>query len=485
MDAVLRHLRRAALAQGGALTDGQLLERFATGRDQDAFAALLRRHGRMVLGVCRRVLGNAHDAEDAFQVTFLVLARKASSLRSRTLLGGWLYGVAYRTALKARTMLARRRAHERAAGARAARETGSQDPWQEFLPLLDQELQRLPEKYRLAVVLCELEGRTRKEVARQLGIPEGTLSSRLAAARKTLARRLARHGDVLLGGCLAALRAGGAASACVPATLLHSTTKAATALAVGPAATAGTISVTIAALTEGVMQAMFLAKVKTAAAVLIGVTALGLGTGGVLYQARGQTAGMSVGGGDRVQAQVGKDAQRTPPRPMESARERALREELEALRGQLAQAQAQAAAQRDRAEAERQQAEYTLRVAQAQLQQLQAQTDKAPVTDIRPGRATDLEKQKALLHMDFEARRRQLHAELESLAAQHQRALADLEAAYGKRPLTSGKEGAKQPPTQGQASGSGDKLDRILERLDRLERLVDRLLERPPARQGK
>src|SRR5947209_9820637 len=178
---VIRELRRAVLHQDGTdRSDAQLLAAFLA-RDEDAFNVLLRRHGQMVLGVCRRVLGNGHDAEDAFQATFLVLLRKAASLRQRELLGNWLYGVAYRTALEAKTARARRRAKEAAMRNRPLPD--ADDPWCELRPLVDQELERLPEKYRIAIVLCELEGKTRKEAAQLLGCPEGTVAGRLARAR--------------------------------------------------------------------------------------------------------------------------------------------------------------------------------------------------------------------------------------------------------------------------------------------------------------
>jgi RNA polymerase sigma-70 factor (ECF subfamily) len=156
----------------------------------------------MVLAVCRRVLRHAQDAEDAFQATFLVLARKASSLRSRELLGHWLYGIAYRTALKARAMNLRRRTRESQARLRSCPEPADGDS-EELLARLDAEISRLPEKYRVPVVLCELQGKSRKDVACLLGLPEGTVSSRLANARKLLARRL-KTGVALSGSLLTA-----------------------------------------------------------------------------------------------------------------------------------------------------------------------------------------------------------------------------------------------------------------------------------------
>jgi RNA polymerase sigma factor (sigma-70 family) len=271
MKTVLRHVRRLALMQAGdRATDAHLLQSFLDRRDEAAFEGLLRRHGPMVLGVCRRVLGNVHDAEDAFQATFLVLARKADSVRPREMVGPWLYGVAHRTALKARAMNAKRRVKERRAGELPVPGDG---PPEELLARLDEELGRLPERYRVPVVLCELEGRSRKEVAGLLHIPDGTLSSRLAYARKLLARRLSRYGAALSAGSVAALLSRAAASACVPASLLNSTARVAV-------LTAGVVSARVLALTEGVMKAMLLSKIKfvwaIALAAVVGAGAIGL-----------------------------------------------------------------------------------------------------------------------------------------------------------------------------------------------------------------
>src|SRR5437899_2920414 len=153
----MAHLLRAAREQD---SDGQLLGQFLARQDEAAFAALVRRHGPMVLAVCRRVLGNAADADDAFQATFLVLVRKAGSLLGRSVLGDWLHGVARRTALNARRLAARRRTKEQAMARPEARGEPCRDDW---LPLLDEQVDRLPQKYRLPIVLCDLEGKTRKE----------------------------------------------------------------------------------------------------------------------------------------------------------------------------------------------------------------------------------------------------------------------------------------------------------------------------------
>src|SRR5262249_31376838 len=158
------------------------LERFVARRDEAAFEALVRRHGPMVLGVCRRVLRNEADAEDAFQATFLVLVKKARSVVPRALVGSWLYGVAHNTARKAKAMNSKRRAKERLAGA-APRPAAPAEACRQLHARLDEELSRLPDKYRAPVVLCDLEGKSYKEAARLLGWPQGTLSGRLTRAR--------------------------------------------------------------------------------------------------------------------------------------------------------------------------------------------------------------------------------------------------------------------------------------------------------------
>jgi RNA polymerase sigma factor (sigma-70 family) len=285
MSEVIQHLRRAVLLRDGAgLTDGQLLADYISRREEAALAALVYRHGSMVWGVCRRVLRNYHDAEDAFQATFLVLVRKTASIASPELLANWLYGVAHQTALKARATTAKRRARERQVTEMPEPAVTEQDLWNDLQPLLDEELSRLPEKYRVAIVLCDLEGKTRKEAARQLGVPDGTLAARLARGRVMLAKRLARHGLTVSGGALAGVLSQGAASACVPTSVVSCTIKAATLFAAGQAAAAGVISVKVAALTEGVLKAMFLTKLKIATAVLLVVGLLGAGMGLLAHQ---------------------------------------------------------------------------------------------------------------------------------------------------------------------------------------------------------
>jgi RNA polymerase sigma factor (sigma-70 family) len=265
---VLEQLHRALPASGG-LPDGELLAHFIATRDEAAFAALVRRHGPMVLGVCRRVLGNYHDAEDAFQATFLVLARRAASVVKRESVGSWLHGVACRTALQAASANARRRARERQVETMPHPEVAPAEV-PDWLPLLDRELGRLPEKYRAAVVLCDLEGCPRREAARHLGVAEGTLSSRLTTARKMLARRLARCGLAPAGAAAAA----GLARGAVPAPLVWSTARAAALVAAGQLTAAPVPAVV---LMKEVLQAMFMTRLKRTVGVVLVVLALGAG----------------------------------------------------------------------------------------------------------------------------------------------------------------------------------------------------------------
>src|SRR5262249_26152289 len=204
LERVVQRLRDAAMPRGvGGRSDGQLLQCFIARRDEDAFATIVHRHGPMVLAVCRRLLHQQHDAEDAFQATFLVLVRKASSVVPREMLANWLYGVAYRTALKARTTAAKRWAKEQPMTDIPEPEVVSPDVQSELRPLLDKELSLLPDIYRACIVCCDLEGKTRQEAAGQLGWSVGTVSGRLSRGRAILAKRLARRGLVFSVGTLA------------------------------------------------------------------------------------------------------------------------------------------------------------------------------------------------------------------------------------------------------------------------------------------
>ena len=301
---VIVELRRAALLAGRAeINDGQLLEDFVARRDECAFERLVHRHGPMVLGVCRRVIGSIHDAEDAFQATFLVLARKAASVRPREAVGNWLYGVAYRTARRAKAIAARRMAREKQVTTmpQPSHEPARPRTTQELEGILDEELTQLPDKYRLPVVLCELEGQPRKAVAQRLALPEGTLSSRLATARKLLGQRLSKRGFAVPCALLAGLLTHEAACASVPGTLVSNTVKAATLLAAGRV-TAAVVSPSVAALSEGVLRAMFLTKLKIAGLTLIIALLLGLGVTALQPSAAAQPGAAPTGAGRVPQA---------------------------------------------------------------------------------------------------------------------------------------------------------------------------------------
>lgn len=287
MSAVLQNLCKLFVEPlSGRPTDGQLLERFLAHREEAAFTTLMHRHGRMVFGVCQRLLQNVHDAEDAFQATFLVLACKAATISPRDAVGAWLYGVACRTAKKAKAMTAKRRVKEQQFREKSRVVTNTDDAWDELQPLLDEELSRLPEKYQAAIVLCDLEGKTKKEAAGQLHCPEGTLSSWLVRGRRLLARRLASRGIALSAGLLADLLSRNATSASMPTGLIVSTSQAATRFAAKPAATAGVISAKVSTLTQGVLKAMLLSKLKATIAMLAAVCIIAAGVGLPFYHIR-------------------------------------------------------------------------------------------------------------------------------------------------------------------------------------------------------
>jgi RNA polymerase sigma factor (sigma-70 family) len=256
------------------LTDGQLLEQFTCRRGEAAevaFAALVERHGPMVLSACLGIVGNEHDAQDAFQATFFILARKSGTLWVRDSLGPWLHRVACRAAVRVKVASNRRRATERRvaemAGSRAGSGSGNSD---DLVQVLHEEVDRLPDHYRRPVVLCDLEGHSYEEAARQLGCPVGTVRSRLARGRERLRGRLVRRGHP-------STEQPGAAI--VSAALLKSTIEVVLPVQVGGALTAGAVSTSVTTLAEGVLRAMLLTKIKTMSALTlaVGVTAVGLG----------------------------------------------------------------------------------------------------------------------------------------------------------------------------------------------------------------
>lgn len=340
---VVERLRKTVLRRvEDTLSDGQLLDRFLENRDEAAFAALVRRHAPMVWGVCRRIVGHGHDAEDAFQAAFLILVRKAAGVKPRAAVGNWLYGVACRTALKARTISARVRAKEKQVTSMPEPAMDPREDMEELQRLLDKELSALPDKYRLPVVLCDLESRTRKEVAAQLRIPEGTLSSRLATAHQILAKRLARHGLAVSGASLAALFAQNAAAACVPAAMVSSTIETATLVVASQGAVAGVVSTKVAALTDGVMKAMLLTKLKIATGTLLIVSLIAAGgtllTGHMLAAQQGQAEQPAFVHGKADPQDVKLDLGKEKPAPLHyypDEKQRALKKRLQAFEEEL------------------------------------------------------------------------------------------------------------------------------------------------------
>jgi RNA polymerase sigma factor (sigma-70 family) len=281
---VLRQIDR--LFGEGTLTglgDGQLLERYLTRRDEDAFEAIVDLHGPMVLGLCRRMLRDPRDIEDAFQATFLVLVRKAPAIRDRALLSSWLYGVAYRVARRARTRTLRRRGREASVGELEVAAEPEPPGRPESDPMLDQELRRLPEKYRVPLVLCYLRGRTHDQAAEELRCPVGTVRSRLARGRELLRKRLIRRGyaptvpATLLGGDTtlpARLLV-----ATVPPPLAAATVRAALGFGSSSIFKTGAAAVSSVALAQGVLTTMKLAQFKW---IGLAVLATGLSAGGVV-----------------------------------------------------------------------------------------------------------------------------------------------------------------------------------------------------------
>jgi RNA polymerase sigma factor (sigma-70 family) len=269
---VLRHLRELIAANTTVpQTDGELLEQYAARHDEAAFAALVRRHGPLVWSVCRRLLRDGPDAEDAFQATFLVLARAAGSVRKQGSLASWLYGVAYRTAAQARRRAAARRRHERRADRRPPADPLDEITGRELLAALDEELQRLPEPLRAPLVLCHLEGHTRDEAARQLRLSLSTLQRRLERARGRLRDRLTRRG-LTLSAALAASSLSPGASAAPPPQLTASAVAAAR-------PTPGAVSPSAAALANKTLRAVLVTRLLKATALVLTAGLLALGVG--------------------------------------------------------------------------------------------------------------------------------------------------------------------------------------------------------------
>jgi RNA polymerase sigma factor (sigma-70 family) len=301
---LLSFIRRLPVAHGHSeLPDVELLRRFAVTGEESAFVALMHRHGAMVLSVCQSVLREGPDAEDAFQATFLVLVRSARTIRKPPSLASWLHGVAHRLATKVRAEAARRRAHERKALPMPNGEPHQDVDWRDLRPMLHDEVARLPERYRLPFVLCHLEGKTNEEAAGLLGLPRGTILSRLSRARERLRGRLERRGLAPTSASLAALLARGPAGAAVPAVLAEGTLRAALAFTTSQGA-AGGVAAPVLALVNGSLRAAALTvRLKLTAGVALAAALAAAGAGMLVVKARAPGGdGGAPGRGQAVEA---------------------------------------------------------------------------------------------------------------------------------------------------------------------------------------
>jgi RNA polymerase sigma factor (sigma-70 family) len=302
--AVLCHIRGMVAAQHtGQLSDGELLAHFATTREEAAFAALVRRHGPLVLGVCRRVLHNRHDAEDAFQAAFLALARHAAAVGRRGSVGGWLHRVAYHAAVRARGRTLRRQEQELLAEPPAAADPLAELSGRELLALLDEELQRLPDEYREPLVLCYLQGKTRDEAARESGCSLGTVKRRIDRGRALLRARLTRRGLALPAVLLTAALAS-EAEAAVPAALVATTVRSALLKGATPAAVAG--------LAQGALPGAAMSKIKIAIILFLAVGVVALGAG-ALAPPRAATPPAGIADEPAPSAEAPKPAEKPAP----------------------------------------------------------------------------------------------------------------------------------------------------------------------------
>jgi len=283
------HIRQfAGVPVAVEITDRELLERFVSRRDEKAFAALVERHGALVLGVCRRVLRNFADAEDAFQATFLVLARRAGVIHWGDSVGNWLYQVAFRIAANARTETARRQARERLAAKPGKTDVTPALELQDLCVVLDEELRRLPTKYRAPLLLCYLEGYSQGEAAQQLGWTPGAVKGRLERGRHVLHKRLARRGVSLSAVFLAVGLSREAAGQTVLASLASSTLRAAVNFAAGSGPTSAGLSAEASNLAQQMVKSMLVTKLKMTMGMIVATCLLFLGAG---VAARQITAG--------------------------------------------------------------------------------------------------------------------------------------------------------------------------------------------------
>jgi RNA polymerase sigma factor (sigma-70 family) len=321
LDGVMQHVRKLVTAKrAGVPTDGELLERFVCRRDEDAFTTLVQRHGAMVLGVCRRLLKDGHDAEDACQAAFLVLARRAGSIRKRESVGSWLYGVAYRASANVRRRVARCRGREVPA-VEIAEPPPPDVCWHEVRTVIDDELQRLPERFRAPLLLCYFEGRTRDEAAQELGWSLGTFRGRLERGRDLLRVRLKRRGVGLSAALMAGLLTGRATSTAVPASFVARIVRAATRGADQALAT-GAPSVRAATVAEGVIRAMLLTRVKIVLGLLLALGLLGLGAGHLTSKAVSAWRPENQGADNTTTSHEQKEQPTDPPTARNAAESR-------------------------------------------------------------------------------------------------------------------------------------------------------------------
>src|SRR5579871_829600 len=263
----------------------KLLGDYVDRRDSRAFADLVEMYSSLVYGVCRRVARNHHDAEDAFQATFLILSQKGASIKNRQLLASWLFRVAYQTSLRSKMQSDTQRAKELSMAQSSQPAAEPHSLWADLKPVLDCELNRLADKYRLPVLLCDLGGATQKQVASELGWSEGTVATRLAKARSILAHRLKQRGISLTAVTLSVLLSQQAASAAVPTALIASTIQTAGAITAGHAASAGVATSKVALLAKGTSQAMLATKAKLAVSLVLALSAAGVGQLAITMQA--------------------------------------------------------------------------------------------------------------------------------------------------------------------------------------------------------
>jgi RNA polymerase sigma factor (sigma-70 family) len=317
---VLSYIQRLVDPGSATSTDRDLLTRFVSQRDETAFEALVRRHGPMVLAVCRRLLVDAEAADDAFQATFLVLVKKAAAVPCPERLAGWLHGVATRIAYKARHDRLRRQTLPLDFDIPAAEEPMDDVMRRELAVILDEEVAQLPQTYQTPFVLCHLAGRSNEEAARELGCPLGTIYSRLARARELLRARLLRRGLVLSTGTLTMTLQSAPAPAAVPAALLEQTVSAGRLLAAGQTLTAGVVSTQTLTFMEAALRAMYLAQVKWISVATMFIVVVGTSLG-LAYRALGGAAAAPA-----AAPRVAAADPAAPPRPGPDSNDKLLQE---------------------------------------------------------------------------------------------------------------------------------------------------------------